>query len=475
MLPPGLSFNAVSQKALAASRRRSCRAPTGIGRTCGEQRAGTSRTRRPRPLYGLARGDRHAARGRSRQRLARHSVSPRRHAGPFVDGVSRQWCRDPRSHSPAGDGYRRCPRATMRMPSASWFWKTSTCRSAPASTSWPARRSASATSATPTSSPCSARSRVWRWVWNSLACRTRRAALPRQWPIFRKRCGPRPPRRLEHGPVQRYSEAPLNSVSGFDRRGFDAGFWDVRRARVAGRGELYLAALAEPHVLGDDATLDLGIGRRAVNAAEAANVALAGRTQRRRDLGRKFDFLSERDRACVHGVAAWPATTAPARSSRATTRPTSPTRSGSRYLGVHAYSPRGYRSMRKDAEWNALRYRKIHDALERAGIRGKRMVITESGLGDGWRGALRRRGDGRRLRLVHPRAAKDPYMIGQAASASSATTTGGERSTCARDGHPRAHGGLHWGGPATARGPTQPAASGPASTRSGACSRRCRA
>jgi hypothetical protein len=59
-----------------------------------------------------------------------------------------------------------------------------------------------------------------------------------------------------------------------------------------------------------------------------------------------------------------------------------------RFLGVHAYSPPATNRMTTDAEWNALRYRKIHDALERAGIRDKQMVITESGLGDGWLGRV---------------------------------------------------------------------------------------
>jgi hypothetical protein len=59
-----------------------------------------------------------------------------------------------------------------------------------------------------------------------------------------------------------------------------------------------------------------------------------------------------------------------------------------RYFGLHAYSPLGAHTMREAPEWNALRYRKIHDELERAGIRGKEMVITESGLGDGWQGRV---------------------------------------------------------------------------------------
>jgi hypothetical protein len=54
----------------------------------------------------------------------------------------------------------------------------------------------------------------------------------------------------------------------------------------------------------------------------------------------------------------------------------------SRFFGVHAYSPPGTSSMHHEAEWNALRYRKIHDELEKAGIRDVKMVMTESGLGN---------------------------------------------------------------------------------------------
>jgi hypothetical protein len=60
----------------------------------------------------------------------------------------------------------------------------------------------------------------------------------------------------------------------------------------------------------------------------------------------------------------------------------------SRYFGLHAYSPPGSHRMRDAAEWNALRYRKVHQALEAVGIRDKPMVITESGLGDGWLGRV---------------------------------------------------------------------------------------
>src|SRR3989442_1417294 len=56
----------------------------------------------------------------------------------------------------------------------------------------------------------------------------------------------------------------------------------------------------------------------------------------------------------------------------------------SRYFGVHAYSAPGSNRMRgDDAERHALRYRKIHNDLERAGIKAVQTVMTEPGLGAG--------------------------------------------------------------------------------------------
>ena len=87
----------------------------------------------------------------------------------------------------------------------------------------------------------------------------------------------------------------------------------------------------------------------------------------------------------------------------------------SRYFGVHAYSPPGTRSMREAAEWNALRYRKIHDALERSGIGGARMVITESGLGNGWRGYTTEEAMAADFAWFTAELEKDAYVIGHAA------------------------------------------------------------
>lgn len=88
----------------------------------------------------------------------------------------------------------------------------------------------------------------------------------------------------------------------------------------------------------------------------------------------------------------------------------------SQYFGVHSYSPPRSSSMKLEAEWHALRYRKIHDVLEAAGIRGKQMVITESGLGDGFRPDIT---DDEAMASdfvwFTRELQRDPYMIGQAA------------------------------------------------------------
>jgi hypothetical protein len=88
----------------------------------------------------------------------------------------------------------------------------------------------------------------------------------------------------------------------------------------------------------------------------------------------------------------------------------------SQYFGLHTYSPPATSRMDVDAEWNALRYRKVHDALERAGIRGKHMVFTESGLGDGFRGGIASDEQmAEDFAWFTRELQRDPYVIGQAA------------------------------------------------------------
>jgi hypothetical protein len=86
-----------------------------------------------------------------------------------------------------------------------------------------------------------------------------------------------------------------------------------------------------------------------------------------------------------------------------------------RYLGVHAYSPIGSHRMREGAEWHALRYRKVHGVLEGAGIRDKPIVITESGLGDGWLGRVDDVIMAEELFWFTDELHRDDYVVGHAA------------------------------------------------------------
>lgn len=87
----------------------------------------------------------------------------------------------------------------------------------------------------------------------------------------------------------------------------------------------------------------------------------------------------------------------------------------SAYFGVHAYSPPRTRSLKVEPDWNILRYRKIHEALQLAGIVDVPMVITESGLGDGWKGYSDFENLAREFAWFTDELHRDDYMIGHAA------------------------------------------------------------
>jgi hypothetical protein len=88
----------------------------------------------------------------------------------------------------------------------------------------------------------------------------------------------------------------------------------------------------------------------------------------------------------------------------------------SQFLGIHAYSPPGTASIKQDAEWNVLRYRKINAALEKIGIKGRQMVLTETGLGDGFRPSVATDDQmAADYAWLTEEMRKDPYVIGQAA------------------------------------------------------------
>lgn len=87
----------------------------------------------------------------------------------------------------------------------------------------------------------------------------------------------------------------------------------------------------------------------------------------------------------------------------------------SRYFGLHAYAGPGALALKApDAEYYALRYRLVHDELERAGIENVSMVLTEVGLGHGWRGKISEEAMANDFMWLADELEKDPYMKGMA-------------------------------------------------------------
>lgn len=87
----------------------------------------------------------------------------------------------------------------------------------------------------------------------------------------------------------------------------------------------------------------------------------------------------------------------------------------SRYFGVHAYSgPDELALNAPDAKYYALRYRLIHDELEKAGIKDVPMVLTEVGLGPGWRGKVSEEAMANDFMWLADELEKDSYVKGMA-------------------------------------------------------------
>mgnify|MGYP005855655305 CR=1 FL=1 len=87
----------------------------------------------------------------------------------------------------------------------------------------------------------------------------------------------------------------------------------------------------------------------------------------------------------------------------------------SQYFGIHAYSkPDNYTLRTEDAAYYALRYRLIHDELEKAGLHDVQMVITEVGLANGWRYKVTPEEMAAQYFWLTDELEKDPYMIGMA-------------------------------------------------------------
>ena len=155
MLPPGLGFNAVSERALEASRdRRGCRASYWDWAPILEaNRDGAFPYTPPTNLlYGLREAlDLLLAEGLATSSPATRAT-PRRRAAPSARWGLELVPLDDREHSGVADRGAACPTATTPTSCARRSSTATTCRSAPASGSSRAGCSASATSATSTTS-----------------------------------------------------------------------------------------------------------------------------------------------------------------------------------------------------------------------------------------------------------------------------------------------------------------------------------
>ncbi|HLY65825.1 MAG TPA: hypothetical protein VKU60_09850, partial [Chloroflexota bacterium] len=86
------------------------------------------------------------------------------------------------------------------------------------------------------------------------------------------------------------------------------------------------------------------------------------------------------------------------------------------YFGVHAYSKPEARTMETgDAQFYALRYRLIHDALVQAGVPLPKggFLLTETGLYEGWRGFISDQDMASQFTWLDQETEKDDYLKGQ--------------------------------------------------------------
>lgn len=85
----------------------------------------------------------------------------------------------------------------------------------------------------------------------------------------------------------------------------------------------------------------------------------------------------------------------------------------SHYFGIHAYPAQGINSLRDPAAQNAVFfYRKIHAALNAAGIHTGPYIITELGLYAGWRGVVPDSSMAADFTWVADQLNQDPYVLG---------------------------------------------------------------
>lgn len=87
----------------------------------------------------------------------------------------------------------------------------------------------------------------------------------------------------------------------------------------------------------------------------------------------------------------------------------------SKYFGVHAYPDPNIKSLRDPAAFDQVfYYRKIHDALEKAGVKSGPFIITEIGLYNGWRDVTTDTEMAHDFTWVADQMNNDPYVIGMA-------------------------------------------------------------
>jgi hypothetical protein len=87
-----------------------------------------------------------------------------------------------------------------------------------------------------------------------------------------------------------------------------------------------------------------------------------------------------------------------------------------KYFGIHAYGKPDTNTLKTpDAQYYILRYRLIHNALEAAGIKNVKMIITEAGHYGGWaKYAMSEEVTAKEFMWLADELDKDPYVVGMA-------------------------------------------------------------
>ena len=200
MLPPGMSFNAISDKALAAAK--TSKLPKSFW--AWDDMLNMNKigffpyTPATQMLHGLAAGIDMLHEEGLDNVFARHD-----RLAEATRRAVRAWgleimCKEPKYYSPTITAI-LLPEGHNADKFRAWRSTRSTSPTARASARMPANTSASAISATSTTARWSARSASPRWRWRSPASRTRRAACRRRWTtcVGARRARSAPPRSSE--------------------------------------------------------------------------------------------------------------------------------------------------------------------------------------------------------------------------------------------------------------------------------------